>query len=463
MHVDPVKTRSRFFKACVKIISRFFKACVKAFSVYRHPRVCGMFFLGFSAGLPLLLVGGTLMARLRETGIDLTTIGFVSWVGMAHSLKILLAPVVDRMPIPFFTRKMGRRRSWMFFSQMVLFFSLLGMAKSQPGESLFLIAVCAVFAGTASAVQDIAVDAYRIEAVGKALQGPMAASYVLGYRIALLAAGAGALHLASVVNWPFAYGFMTALVCVGMAATLIIREPRPAGQTERIFREQAGMISLERVKEVLSEAVVAPFVEFWRRYGDKALWVLFFISIFRISDLFMGVMANPFYLDTGFKKEEIANVTAFFGLAMTLTGVGVGGMLVVRFGIARMLVLTAILAPLTNLVFCLLALSGPRIDLLVFAIIADNITGGMATSVFLTYLSRITSTTYTATQYALFSSLMTLPGQFLAGFTGKLVDEAGYVVFFILSACVGIPAIFLSLRIVNFVNPDQQDDEGKTV
>lgn len=441
-----------------------------AFAVYGHPRVIGMLFLGFSAGLPLLLVGGTFTAWLRDLGVELAAIGFLSWVGMAHSIKVFWAPVVDRMRLPLLTRWFGRRRAWMLLAQTVIALALTGIALTDPREHLWLVAVWAVLAAFGSATQDIAIDAYRIEAVSRDRQGAMAATYVFGYRVALLAAGAGALHIASAGDWSLAYGAMAVLMGVGMLTTLIIREPEVAVDAHTWQMEQRVIDYLDRTRHRgwrrdltawFIGAVVGPFADFWQRFGVTALAILVFIGVFRISDIFMGVMANPFYLDLGFSKAEIANIAAAFGLAMTLTGAAVGGLLVMRFGILRMLIFTAILAPLTNLTFSWLALLGPQTYGLVFAIMADNISGGLAISVFIAYLSSLTNTAYTATQYALFSSIMTLPGQFLAGFTGLLAEHVGWFWFFISSAIVGLPAIVLAVLLARIAHPDRVRRPGR--
>ncbi|MBK1690874.1 AmpG family muropeptide MFS transporter [Ectothiorhodospira mobilis] len=428
-----------------------------------------MLFLGFSAGLPLLLVGGTFTAWLRDLGVELAAIGFLSWVGMAHSVKVFWAPVVDRLQLPLLSRLLGRRRAWMLLAQGAIGLSLLGLALTDPMEHLGWVALWAVLAAFGSATQDIAVDAYRIEAVSRDRQGAMAASYILGYRVALLVAGAGALHLAAVGDWTLAYGAMAALMGVGLATTLIVREPegdvdRPTWQAEQRVVDYLDRTRSRGWRRDLAAwfigAVVCPFADFFRRYGRMALVILVFIGIFRISDIFMGVMANPFYLDLGFTKAQIANVAAAFGLAMTLLGAGLGGVLVARFGITPMLLVTAFMAPLTNLAFSWLALLGPQMGGLVVAIVADNITGGLAVAVFIAYLSSLTNTAYTATQYALFSSLMTLPGQFLAGFTGLLVEAVGWFWFFVTSALAGLPAIALAFVLARRANPDHAPRPG---
>ncbi|WP_198022031.1 AmpG family muropeptide MFS transporter [Algiphilus aromaticivorans] len=440
-----------------------------ALGVYAHPRVATMTLLGFSAGLPLLLVGGTFSAWLSDLGVARTAIGFLSWVGLAHSLKIFWAPLVDRLSIPLLTRWLGKRRAWMLAAQLTIAGALLGISLTDPTEALGWVAAWAVLAAFASASQDVAVDAYRIEAVGDDLQGAMAATYVFGYRVALLAAGAGALHLADIGSWSGAYAGMAVLTLVGIVTTLAVREPKVARDSGTEETESRVLAFLETTRSRgawrdlqawFIGAVVCPFAEFFTRWRWQAVLLLLLIGTFRISDIFMGVMANPFYLELGFSKSEIANVAAAFGLAVTLAGAAVGGLLVARFGIPRMLVATALLAPITNLVFVWLAGLGAEIYGLVAAIVADNLSGGMAIAVFIAFLSSLTRAGYTATQYALFSSLMTLPGQFAGGFSGWLVDIIGYAGMFLTSAALGIPAILLALWYWRVTLTAKATDEG---
>ncbi len=439
------------------------RSWLESIGVYRHPRVLGMLFLGFSAGLPLLLVGGTFSAWLSDSGVRLAAIGFLSWVGIAHSIKVLWAPVVDRLPLPVLSSWLGRRRAWMLFAQSVVAAGLLGMALTDPREALWLVAVWGVMTAFGSATQDIAIDAYRVEAVSRDRQGAMAASYVLGYRVAILTAGAGALYVAGFADWNVTYTLMAVLMGVGMVTTLIVREPETAVDRVTLNLEQ-------RVAEYLAAtadtgfrrdfnawfigAVVCPFADFFKRFGMASLLILAFIATFRISDIFMGVLANPFYLELGFTKAQIGTYSGVFGLIVTLTGVGLGGVLVARYGIMRLLLFTAFMAPATNLTFSWLAGLGPEIYGLVIAIIADNLTGGMAVAVLIAYMSSLTNTAYTATQYALFSSLMTLPGQFMGGFTGVLAEQVGWGWFFVSSALLGIPAILMAFLIARVAHPD---------
>jgi PAT family beta-lactamase induction signal transducer AmpG len=425
-----------------------------AATIYLQPRVVGMIFLGFSAGLPFLLVFSTLSAWLRDEGVARTTIGFFSWIGITYSIKFFWAPVVDRLPLPLLTRLLGKRRSWLLLAQLTIAVGLVGMALTDPHTDLTRIAVFALLVAFGSATQDITVDAYRIEAVEQRLQGAMAATYVLGYRIALLAAGAGAFYIAALHSWSTAYLVMAALMAVGIGATLVIREPvhrvdQRTRELEARLEARVGVRARDsagkRLAAWFSDAVVSPFVEFFQRNGALAIVILLLVGAYKLSDITMGVMANPFYLDLGFSKTDIANITKLFGFFMTIAGAGLGGILVIRYGIMRPLLAGAILIAATNLLFVWLAVSEPRLTTLAIVISADNLSGGLATAAFIAYLSSLTNTAYTATQYALFSSLMTLPAKVIGGFAGWVVDTAGYASFFLYAGLLGVPAILLVL------------------
>ncbi|MGR9045452.1 MAG: AmpG family muropeptide MFS transporter [Gammaproteobacteria bacterium] len=424
-----------------------------AFLIYAQPRVLGMTFLGFSAGLPFLLVFSTLSAWLRDEGAALSIIGFFSWVGVTYSIKVFWAPVVDKVPLLFLTRLLGRRRGWMLIAQIGIAGGLIGMGSSDVQSQLQQIALFAVWVAFCSSTQDIVVDAYRIEAVIPKYQGAMAATYVLGYRIALLVAGAGAFYIADFSSWKTAYFVMAACVSVGILTTLLISEPenKRDEEIERLERRLETALRVasreswgERALAWFSDAVLSPFVEFFSRNGKYGILILMLIALYKMSDITMGVMANPFYLDLGFSKKEIADVTKIFGFFMTIAGASLGGVLVIRYGIMRPLLLGAVMIAVTNLLFALLAVSKPSLILLAGVVSADNLSGGVATSVFIAYLSSLTSTAYTATQYALFSSLMTLPAKLLGGFSGLVVDRYGYDVFFVYASSVGVPAILLA-------------------
>ncbi len=433
------------------------KSWREAFSVYRNPRVIGMIFLGFSAGLPYLLVFTTLLTWLRYEGVELATIGFFSWVGITYSIKFFWAPVVDRLPIPWLTARLGKRRSWMLCAQIVIVAGLLGMAGSDPKIELLMIAIYALIVAFGSATQDITIDAYRIEAVEDEYQGAMAATYVFGYRLALLVAGAGTLYVAQDFSWHYAYTITAFLMTIGMITTLIIAEPLHQLSTiaEKVEHKLESTLGLDEDGNLAKktgrwfvDAVVSPFVEFFERNGRMALVILLLIATYKLSEITMGVMANPFYIDLGFTLKEIANVVKIFGFFMTIFGAVLGGVFVVRYGIKRPLMLGAILIILTNLLFVWLAVTEKNIISLAIVISADNLSGGFATSAFIAYLSSLTNRAYTATQYALFSSLMTLPAKFIGGFSGIVVDAAGYAYFFLYAGLLGIPALLLIIYIL---------------
>lgn len=412
----------------------------QSFAVYKQPRVLGLLFLGFSAGLPYLLVFSTLSAWLTDYGVSRSTIGFFSWMGIVYSVKVIWAPVVDRLRLPLLTKWLGQRRSWMLVAQLGIVFGLLSMARLDIANELTALALIGVWIAFCSATQDITIDAYRIEIAEVEQQAAIAASYILGYRLALLVAGAGALYIADFASWPEAYTAMAVLAGFGVITTLLVARPESDNRPR-------GLESAKGFGQNLLDAVVNPFVEFWRRCGPFVLPLLLLISFYRVSDITMGVMANPFYLDLGFSKSEIASVVKFFGFGMTILGSVVAGVMVVRYGLMKILLLGAILVAATNLLFAAMAgvASEPSLTFLAFTISVDNFSGGLANVAFIAFLSSLTSSSYTATQYALFSSLMTLPGKFIGGYGGVWVDSFGYQDFFVLAAALGIPAIGLVL------------------
>ncbi|MEY3724962.1 MAG: hypothetical protein RLZZ365_897 [Pseudomonadota bacterium] len=401
-----------------------------------------IFFLGFSAGLPLLLVLGTLSFRLRELGIDRSTIGYLSWVGLFYAGKWLWAPLVDRVPIPGVTKYIGRRRSWLLFAQALIMIGLVGMAMSDPKHDLQVIIWFALLVAFASATQDIALDAFRIESAKAEYQAALAASYQTGYRLAMIWAGAGALWLAARAEestslyfanaWQFAYLVMALSMSVGVITTLLSPEPQ--------------IVQLPKARsagEWLHQTLIQPFADFIDRYRWHALLILALIAVYRISDVVMGIMANPFYVDMGYTKDEVAAVTKVFGVIMTLLGAFVGGILALRFGVMRILFLGAILSAASNLLFAWLSTRGHDLTGLIWVISADNLSSGIASAAFIAYLSSLTNVQYSATQYALFSSMMLLLPKWLAGFSGVYVDRFGYESFFISTALIGIPVLIL--------------------
>jgi PAT family beta-lactamase induction signal transducer AmpG len=491
--------------------------------VYLEPPVLRMLLLGFSAGLPLLLVLGTLSFRLREAGISRATIGYLSWVGLAYAFKWAWAPLVDRVPLPWLTRRFGRRRSWLIASQAVIAAGLVGMALAEPQVALAALVGCALVVAFASATQDIALDAYRIEAAAVEKQAALAAAYQTGYRVAMIWAGAGVLWIAAVASsgdarysaaaWTAAYLAMAASMLVGLITTLLSPEPAPRDlQADRreldsgieVFRRAGvvfawplaalllglagifaamlgaalgtlpvagiavslaavviGAIGLDqawgtqqplrvRVPEFaarplawLHVVIYKPCADFIRRYRRQAILILALIATYRISDVVMGIMANPFYVDMGYTKETVAAVSKFYGLVMTLLGAFVGGALALRFGVLRILFAGAVLSAGSNLLFAYLATRNPDVTLLIFVISADNLSSGIASAAFVAYLSGLTNVAYSATQYALFSSVMLLLPKWLAGFSGAFVDAYDYVTFFTCTALLGLPVLVL--------------------
>ena len=412
--------------------------------IYLEPASLRMLTLGFAAGLPLLLVLGTLSFRLREAGIDRSTIGYLSWVGLAYGFKWVWAPLVDRMPIPLLTPLLGRRRSWLLLAQTVVVAGLVGMALADPRLTLGPIVWCALAVAFGSATQDIALDAFRIESAQADHQAALAASYQTGYRLAMIWAGAGVLWIAARAEvagagagyqngaWQAAYLVMAASMAVGVVTVLFSREPAPV-----------ALPPAKNAADWIRGAVVEPFADFLRRYGAQAVLILALIAVYRISDVVMGIMANPFYVDMGFTKDEVAAVTKVYGVIMTLVGAFVGGVLSMRLGVMRVLMLGAVLSAASNLLFAWLAGHGHDVTALIAVVSADNLASGIASAAFIAYLSSLTNVSYSATQYALFSSMMLLAPKFIAGFSGDYVNAFGYAQFFTSTALLGLPVLVL--------------------
>jgi PAT family beta-lactamase induction signal transducer AmpG len=411
--------------------------------VYAEAATLRMLALGFSAGLPLLLVFGTLSFWLREAGIDRTTIGYLSWVGLAYGFKWAWAPLVDRLPIPLLTRWLGRRRSWLLASQLTIIAALVLMALTDPQVALQPVIWCALAVAFGSATQDIALDAYRIESADVQRQAALAAAYQTGYRMAMIWSGAGALWIAARAEvagaavyqqgaWQAAYLAMAASMLLGVLTVLLSPEP-----------QRRELPPARNAADWLKGALIEPFADFLRRYGKQALLILALIAIYRISDVVMGIMANPFYVDMGYTKDEVATVTKIYGVIMTLAGAFVGGALAMRFGVMKVLMLGAILSAGSNLLFAWLGSRGHDVTSLIFVISADNLSSGIASAAFIAYLSSLTNINYSATQYALFSSMMLLLPKTLAGYSGAYVDAFGYSQFFTASAFLGVPVLLL--------------------
>lgn len=431
-----------------------------ALRVYLQPASLRMLVLGFTAGLPYLLVFGTLSFWLREAGIDRAQIGYFSWILLVYAFKWAWSPLVDRLPIPVATRLLGRRRSWLLVTEVCLVAGLLWIANTDPSQSVEHFAWVALFIATASATHDIALDAFRIESANTQQQAALAATYQAGYRLALIWAGAGTLWIAAraetpdVANyqfsaWQTAYVVMALSLLPGMLTVLLSKEPAAA-----------PIAPAKNPADWIRDAVIQPFVDFLQRYRWHAVSLLALIAIYRISDIVMGVMANSFYVDTGFTKAEVAAVTKVYGVIMTLVGTFIGGALGVRLGIMRIMLLGAVLSAASNLLFSWLAFHGHDVTALIAVISADNLAGGIATAAFVAYLSSLTNVSYSATQYALFSSFMLLIPKTLAGYSGAFVNAYGYPVFFTATAALGIPVILLLLYVMRTTSSQQTPESS---
>ena len=404
-----------------------------AFTIYLQPLVLCTVALGFAAGLPYQLIFFTFPLWLRDVEIDHSTIGFLSWIGIIYVLKIFLSFAVERCKIPFLTHLLGKRRSWMLFSQLFITTAVIAMSFYEPVKYLTELTVLAILIITGSAIQDVVVDAYRVEAIDIDFQGILSAAYVIGYRIALLTSGAGTLYIAEYSNWQIAYFLMGCAMMIGIVATILTKEPESV--------KQKGLLSL---KEILIE----PVVEFFQRKGWWAIIILLFISTYKMSDIMLGVMSGAFYIDLGFTKSEIATVTKVFSFLAAILGATFGGSLVVRHGVVKPVLFATLAASLTNLLFLILSLSKPTLTWLAFVVTTDSFCASMATTILIAYLSSLVNKEYTATQYALFSSLMTFPAQTVGGFSGILVDHYGYSKFFIYSSIIEIPAVLLACVLI---------------
>ena len=414
-----------------------------------------MLFLGFGSGLPFYLVYNTLSAWLRQEGILRSTIGMLAWAGLIFTLQFLWAPFVDRVPLPLLQRLLGRRRSWMFLAQLGVVGALLNLSLAHPAANLTQVAVGAVFLAFCAATQDIAMSAWRIESAPDEEQGAMAAAYQIGYRAALICASAGALGLAQVAGWHVSYATMAALGLIGLITTLLVREPQPRvasvgeQQEQRVRDWLAAKAHWPRFAQTAGAAfvgaVVCPLTDFLGRFSVRiAALLLLLIGSYRLTDFTMGVMANPFYIDHGYSLEQIATVVKVVGLALAMIGVLLSGVVIARFGIVRALILGSIMVMLSNLGFSWLATThGPTLLGLGAANGLDNLALALHGTALIAFLSALTSSRYTATQYALFSSLYALPGKLLEGTSGFVVDRIGYVHFFMYTASLSIPALLI--------------------
>ncbi|MBU2114479.1 MAG: MFS transporter [Gammaproteobacteria bacterium] len=425
---------------------------LSSLSIYCQRRVLAIFIFGFSSGLPLMLVFGVLSFWLREAGVSRADIGYFSWVALAYAIKWLWSPLADHLRIPLLHHRLGRRRSWLLVSQLAVVAAVLCMASTDPQQNLALMAAFAVLLAFASATQDINVDAFRIESAPEHLQAALAAAYLCGYRLAMILASAGTLWAAALFSateaydlagWQRAYLLMALCMLPGILTTMLSKEPLSNLQQHSAAQGSA----LQRFAAWLQQAVVAPFIDFFSRYKWQAVLILSLIACYRLSDVVMGIMANAFYVDMGFSKEEVASVSKVYGVIMTLIGAALGGVLINQFGVIKILFIGAVLSAVTNVLFSLLSQIGYDLMWLTFVISADNLSAGIATSAFLAYLASLVNLAFTATQYAIFSSLMLLLPKFAGGFSGQWVDQMGYSQFFIFTALLGLPAMLLILLI----------------
>ena len=490
--------------------------------MFFHRRVVTMLFLGFSAGLPYLLIFGSLGIWLREAEFEKSVVTFFALAGLGYSFKFVWAPLVDQLPLPWLTQLLGRRRAWMLLAQIAIACAILLMASIDPqagGSGLTMMALAAVMLGFSSATQDIVIDAYRIESAEIELQAMMSATYIAGYRIGWLVAGAGSLYLADWFGtsmgaynyqaWQWTYCLMAAAMLVGVVTTLVINEPENPNYTNYLeskedslrfvllfafvvsglvgtyyFSGELAAVSKAQLTDLVANRFLSAFVvesvrlslallaawvmsfllvkaglvryamventylvpirDFFSRYGWSLAWILLaLIGLYRISDIVLGVIANLFYQDMGFSKSEIASVAKTFGLLMTIAGGFIGGLLALRFGVMRILLLGAVLSAATNLLFMLLASVGHDIVWLYAVISADNLSAGIASAAFVAFLSSLTNVSFTAMQYAIFSSMMTLIPKVLGGYSGSMVDAIGYPSFFLFTAILGLPVLVL--------------------
>ncbi len=392
-----------------------------------------MLALGFSSGLPFLLVLGTQAARLAEAKVPIEKIGLISWVGLCYSLKFLWAPVIDEFDVPWLSRQLGRRRAWLLLSQLGVACGLLGLAFIDPARNLGALIACATLTAFAAATQDIVIDGWRIDSAPVERQGVMAATANFGYRLAILCAGAGALYIADYSGWRQAYIAMTALMPIGIVAGLL--SPRTP---ERATRE-AGTS--------MARSLAEPVVDLARRYGRLLAAILLLVALYRLPDFLSGVMANPLYIGLGFSKSDIATMSKVYGVWIGIAGAFAGGFAITRLGLMPALLIGGVAASASHLCLAALAASGKSIVLLGLAVSVENFAGNFAGAALIAYMSSLTSPALAASQYALLSSLYAMLGKFFGGFSGYAVKSVGFPTFFALTSTIGLPVAVLVLLI----------------
>jgi PAT family beta-lactamase induction signal transducer AmpG len=401
--------------------------------------------MGFSSGLPLALSGATLSFWLAKVGVSKTDIGLFALVGLAYNLKFLWSPLFDNVVAPWLGRGLGRRRAWGILTQLGLIAALLAAGASDPSVSPLGTALCAVLVAFFSASQDIVIDAYRVEILEERQQGAGAAVTQYGYRIGMLASGAGALFLSTVLSWFWVYAVMAALVGLGVLLFLVSPEPTRGADT----RAPARGTPADRLRE----AIIEPFADFSRHSG----WIviLAFVVLFKLGDALAGNMATPFYVEMGFSAEEIATVTKVFGLAATTLGIFCGGLLVAQMPLPRALLISGVLQLASNWMFALQAMLGHDVAFLTLTIFTENFTGGIGSAAFVAYLSSLCTLKYTATHYALLSSLATFGRTLLSSPAGWFADRLDWVTFFLATSVAALPGLLLLLYLMRTVKLGQ--------
>ena len=404
-----------------------------AVGAYTQPRVLQVLGLGFASGLPLLLTYSTLSAWLSTVGVRRAAIGTFALVGTPYAFKFLWSPLMDRVPPPL---PLGRRRGWGITIQILLIGAILALGLCDPKHNLPLMAALAVVVAFLSASQDIVIDAWRVESLSSDQQAPGAAVYQSGYRIGMLVAGAGGLLIAAYVGWFAAYATMAALVGVGLLVFLLGPEPKVSAQTS--YAVGSGW---HAIRHAFSTAVIGPF----RDFMSRPFWPVILIAVFgyKLGEAMAGVMSTPLYISLGFSLPEIAAASKVFGFFSIVTGALIGGIVTTRFGIRRSLILCGILQSVGNLFFVLQAVGGHRIGYLALCVTAENLTGAMAGTALVTYMSSLCSSAFTATQFALLSSLALVGRTVVASSGGILSEKIGWVRFFLLTSVVALPAILL--------------------
>lgn len=416
--------------AATEADGRGWRQALAALASVRILIVLGM---GVVSGLPLLLTGSTLTYWLSTREVSIQEIGLFAIVGAPYTFKFLWAPIMDQVPLPFLTRRLGRRRGWLAVAVAGLVASIVGLSATDPQAAPWWVALAALCIAFFSASQDIVIDAYRIEILDPEQQGMGAAATQWGYRVGLLVAGAGAIALSDFIDWRFIFLGLAAVAALGMLLVLVIPEPPPPADWER--RQE------EPILAQLKRGAVEPFVEFLSRRG--ALVILAFVFFYKFGDAIGGWVATPFYREMGFTGVEIGSVTKVFGLLATLVGTVVGGLLVAKLGYFRALFFGGVFQAVTNLFFAWIALVGHDISLLFLAIGFDNFAGGVGSAAFVAYLSYLCNVSYTATQYALFSSFMAFGRTVLSTGSGWLAGELGWFAFFVSTTLLAVPGLLL--------------------